>query len=427
MAINVNDIRNIAVCGHGSAGKTTLVDTMLVKSGAVKGKPSVDDGTSICDFDDEEKHHKHSIEATVVHFDHAGRHFNVIDTPGYPDLIGQTISALRGVDTALIVIDAHSGIKVNTRRAWEEAGKAGLARILCITKLDDHNIDFPGLIESIKETFGEGCVLFNVPDGVGDELKDVVDALGPEKGESSVVDLHEMHERAVESIIEVDDEVMEKYFEGVEPDHDKLAHLTVEAMKQGHSPRSSASASSRMSASMNCSPSWPRRRSVPTTCPARPRRTATAITLKADPAAPLAAQVFRTRIDPFVQKLTFIRVFSGTLKRDTIARLGRRPQGRQDRRPVARAGGRDRADRRGGPGRHRGGRQVRGPAHRHVAGRVRAAADQVPQADGRPGRLAQEPRRRGEALRRACTRWSKRIRRSTSSTTWKPTRWCSPA
>ena len=84
MARNVEDIRNIAVCGHGSSGKTTLVDHLLVKTGAVTGQPSVDNGTSICDFDEEEKHHKHSVEASIVHFDHAGKRFNVIDTPGYP-------------------------------------------------------------------------------------------------------------------------------------------------------------------------------------------------------------------------------------------------------------------------------------------------------------------------------------------------------
>ena len=85
----VEDIRNIALCGHGSAGKTTLVDTILNKTGAVNRQGSVDDGTSICDFDDEEKAHKYSIEASVVNFEHGGKHFNVIDTPGYPDLVGQ--------------------------------------------------------------------------------------------------------------------------------------------------------------------------------------------------------------------------------------------------------------------------------------------------------------------------------------------------
>ena len=134
---NVQDIRNIAVCGHGSSGKTTLVDQLLVKTGAVSGQPSVDSGTSICDFDEEEKHHKHSIESAVVHFDHGGKRFNVIDTPGYPDLIGQTIGALRAVDTALITIDAHAGIKVNTRRAWQEAGEAPTEPVaIATTQLD---------------------------------------------------------------------------------------------------------------------------------------------------------------------------------------------------------------------------------------------------------------------------------------------------
>ena len=108
---NVADIRNIALCGHGSAGKTTLVDHILVKTKALNGQPSVDDGSSFCDFDPEEKNHKYTIEASVTHFEHAGKKFNLIDTPGYPDFIGQTIGALYGVDTAAIVINAQSGIE----------------------------------------------------------------------------------------------------------------------------------------------------------------------------------------------------------------------------------------------------------------------------------------------------------------------------
>src|SRR5436190_24135303 len=145
----VEDIRNLALCGHGAAGKTTLVDKMLVTSGAASGNPSVADGNSICDFDPEEKQHKYTIEAKVVYFQHAGKRFNVIDTPGYPDYIGQTIGALRGVDLAAIVINAHSGIEVNTRRVFAEAGKAGLGRMIVISKMDTDNIDFPGLIANI--------------------------------------------------------------------------------------------------------------------------------------------------------------------------------------------------------------------------------------------------------------------------------------
>src|SRR3972149_3558492 len=199
MARNVADIRNIALCGHGSSGKTTLVDHLLVKTGAVSGQPSVDNGTSVCDFDEEEKHHKHSIESSVVHFDHGGKRFNVIDTPGYPDLIGQTIGALRAADTALITIDAHAGIKVNTRRVWKEAGDAGLGRILCITKLDTDNVNFPALIDTIKEVFGTSCALFNVPLGHGHELRGVAGTLDP-PGDTTgaLVDPAEISESVIE-------------------------------------------------------------------------------------------------------------------------------------------------------------------------------------------------------------------------------------
>src|SRR3989304_2090872 len=146
----VEDIRNIAFCGHGSSGKTTLVDRMLTATGMVTHEASVDEGTSICDFDEEEKHHKYSIEASVVHFEHGGKRFNVIDTPGYPDFIGQTIGALRGVDTAAIVINAQAGIEVNTRRVFAEAKKAGLGRMIVLSRMDADNIDFPAVVESIQ-------------------------------------------------------------------------------------------------------------------------------------------------------------------------------------------------------------------------------------------------------------------------------------
>jgi elongation factor G len=152
--VKVEDIRNLAICGHGSSGKTTMVDKMLVKTGAVNAHPSVDDGTSICDFDPEEKHHKYTIESSVVHFQHAGKQFQVVDTPGYPDFIGQTIGALAGVDTALIVVNAHSGIEVNTRRVFQEAGKAGVGRMIVINKMDGDNIDFPGCWRCIRNLWG---------------------------------------------------------------------------------------------------------------------------------------------------------------------------------------------------------------------------------------------------------------------------------
>src|SRR5262249_3853 len=156
------DIRNLALCGHGAAGKTTLVDKMLVMSGAAGGNPSAADGNSVCDFDPEEKQHKYTIEAKVVYFQHPGKRFNGIDTPGNPDYIGQTIGAVRGVDMAAIVVNAHSGIEVNTRRVFAEAGKAGIGRMIVISKMDSDNIDFPALVDGIRDMWGNKCVLLNV-------------------------------------------------------------------------------------------------------------------------------------------------------------------------------------------------------------------------------------------------------------------------
>ena len=324
MTTPVQDIRNIAVCGHGSSGKTTPVDHLLVKTGAVAGLHSVDDGTSICDFDEEEKHHKHSIEASVVHCDHGGKRLNLLDTPGYPDLIGQTIGAMRAADNVLITIDAHAGIKVNTRRVWEEASRSGLGRIICITKLDTDNIDFPKLIDSIKEVFGTQCALFNVPVGLGHDLKGVMSLLSPfgAKGSPSdgqaVMDVLPLREEALESIIQVSDSAMEKYFEGEMPTTEELAQLTVEAVKEGIvTPIVCVSVKQGIGVDellqVLTLATLP-----PAALPHAGRKDGDVVTLKADPTAPLAAQVFRTRVDPFVQKLSFIRVFSGTLKKDSV-------------------------------------------------------------------------------------------------------------
>jgi elongation factor G len=326
MAVKVEDFRNIAVCGHGSSGKTTLVDHLLVKTGAVTGQPSVDNGTSICDFDEEEKHHKHSIEAAVVHFDHAGKRFNVIDTPGYPDLIGQTIGALRAVETALITIDAHAGIKVNTRRTWQEAGDAGLGRILCITKLDTDNIDFPALVDTIKEVFGPQCVLFNVPIGQGHDLKGVASTLEvPKDTKGALLDPASISESVLESIIEADEAVMEKYFEGVMPSKEDLARLCGEAVRQG-TLTPIVCVSTKTGVGLDELLATLVQAALPPGAVARSaKKDGDDVTLKADPSAPLAAQVFKTRVDPFVQRLSFIRVFSGTLKKDsTVSATGAR-------------------------------------------------------------------------------------------------------
>src|SRR5262249_42972598 len=145
----------------------------------VDRRGSVEDGSSMSDFDEEEKKKGYSIDTSVLHLDHAGKHVYLLDTPGYPDFVGAALGALNAVENVAIVVSAPNGIQVNTRRMFKEAGKLGLARILVLNKLDAENIDFEGLLEALRATFGKGCVLFNAPDALGPNFKSVVSVLNP--------------------------------------------------------------------------------------------------------------------------------------------------------------------------------------------------------------------------------------------------------
>jgi elongation factor G len=316
---DVEQIRNVAFCGHGSSGKTTLVDKLLNLTGAVSRPASVDDRTSICDFEEEEKAHQYTIEAKLVHFDYGGKHFHVADTPGYPDFIGQTIGVMRAVETAAIVINAQAGIEVNTRRVFAEAAKAGLGRMIILSKMDGENIFFDKLLHSIQETFGPACKLLNVPVGLGPEFRGVVNALKvPSDTQGAVIDPASIHTPLLETLIETDEEVMERYFEGQEPTNEEIARLMVRAVASGTLiPIVCASAKTGVgmpelleALALCCLP------------PSAIRRTGkkadgTEVEIVPDPAGPLVAQVFKTRVDPFVQKISFIRVYSGTLKKES--------------------------------------------------------------------------------------------------------------
>ncbi len=325
---SVETIRCIAVCGHGAAGKSTLIEQMLLKTGAVK--PVVgDQGTDIVDYDELEKAHHHSIESHVTHFEHAGKYFQILDTPGYPDFIGQTIGALHGVDTAVIVVNAHSGLEVNTRRTFSEAGKRGLGRLIVVNKMDSENLDFPGLLASIQETFGAECLLLNVPVGAGTEFKSVVNLLKSADGaKGALVNPAEHSVKLIESIIELDDEVTGRYFEGRQPTEEEIARLIVEAVATGHvipvlctSARTGVGVVELMEA-LALAALPPNRLPHLAT-----KEDGTMVEVKPDPTGPFVAQVFKTRIDPYVQKLSFLRIYSGTVKKDDVVHVSGQRKG----------------------------------------------------------------------------------------------------
>jgi elongation factor G len=231
----VDDIRTVALVGHEIAGKTSLADALLFKAKANDRRGSVDDGSSVSDFDEEEKKHKFSIDSSVLHLDFQGKRVYLIDTPGKPDFVGQALGGLNPVDTAVIVISATAGIQVNTRRMFNEAGKRGLARMIVINKLDSENVQFDDLLKNIRSTFGKACVLFNAPLNVGPSFSGVVSVLNapatPPAGCS--VDLAAQRSMLLDCIVEVDEALMEKYLGEGDLAADELANALPRALAAG--------------------------------------------------------------------------------------------------------------------------------------------------------------------------------------------------
>jgi len=320
----IQQLRNIVLVGHGAVGKTTLADRMLFKAGVGTRAGSVDDGTSQLDIDDEERQRHFTISSHMVHLEHHGIRVNVIDTPGYPDFVGQAISALCAAETALVVINAAAGIEANTRRTFELAGKAHLARMLVINKLDLENIDFAALIQNIQEQFGRNCIPLNLPVGLGQDFQGLVSTLQPAATASTTVaslNPVAMGAQLMDTIVEADDELMERYLEGEQLTAHEILGGVTKAVATGQlipifctSSKLDIGVSELMDAiaDFGLTPGELVRHGT--------RETGEDVTIDAANEAPLVAQVFKTRIDPFVSKMSFIRVFSGTLTKDSTVR-----------------------------------------------------------------------------------------------------------
>jgi len=309
--------RNLAICGHAAAGKTTLADRLLAESGAVSGSPDVTDKTSICDFDEEEQAHGHSIESSLVHLSHGESQFNLIDTPGYTDFLAGMIGAVSVVDCALVCINAHNGIQLNARRAMTEAEKAGIGRMLVITKLDDAQANFSELLEQCREIWGPSVVPLQVPLGQGESLKGVASTIDlPDEAPGAVMNVAHAHEQLVERLVEMDESLMEQYFEGVMPDAETLRRLLRQGIASGTvipvmcvSATSGVGLKELLDLLADVAP-------APQDIPRTVQDGDQEITLPQRGDDPVVARVFKVRVDPFVQKLSYIRIFNGTLSKD---------------------------------------------------------------------------------------------------------------
>src|SRR5438105_2449643 len=314
----VEDIRNIALVGHGASGKTSLADTLLYKAGTADRRGSVDDGSSVSDYDEEEKKRRFSIDTSILHLEHQGKFVNLLDAPGYPEFIGAALESLEPVETAVIVVSAPNGIEVNTRRMFSEAGKRGLARVLVINKMDADNIRFDDLMKNITETFGKGCVLLNAPVGSGAQFSGVVSVLNPPASPpaGTLVDLAQARSRLVDAIVESDESLMEKYLLEGDVSTEELNATLPRALAAGTvvpifctSARKDIGVAELLDSltAVALSPAQGRKR----TGTKGQGEKATQVTVEPSESGEFVGQVFKTLSDKFVGNLSFFRVYSG--------------------------------------------------------------------------------------------------------------------
>jgi elongation factor G len=299
-------IRNICLCGHGSSGKTMLAEAMLYKTGATTRLGSVSEGSSVLDYADDEKERQYSINLSIAYVKWQDVLIQVVDTPGYPDFIGETISGLSAVETAVVTIDTSSGIKVNTRRAWEMAKDRGLGRLIAITKIDLKPDAFAPLVAAVQETFGSECVPLVVPSGGS-----VVNLLG---GADIPQELAGMKQALVDKVIESNDQLMEKYLEGTEFSDAELAGALSDALAAGMvvpivavGAQKDIGVKEFMNVLADATPGAEK------PLGRKANKGEEEVELPAGAPEPFLAQVFKLVSDPYVGKLAYFRVYSGKL------------------------------------------------------------------------------------------------------------------
>ncbi|MGB2798474.1 MAG: elongation factor G [Dehalococcoidia bacterium] len=324
-------MRNVVLLSHSGAGKTSLAETMLFNSGAINRLGKVDQGSTTSDYDPDEVKRQTSIYLALLPCEWQGFKVNIIDTPGYADFVAEVKSAVRVADGAVIVVCAASGVEVGTELGWGYADEQEIPRLIFVNKMDRENADFFRVMEEIRANFGNKCVPIELPIGAQDDFQGVVDLIrmksysGPQWQEGEIPDslkerAGEFREKLVEAVAETDDDLIAKYLEGEELTEEEI----VQGLRTGATggqvvPVLAGSAGRNLGAA----------RLLDAICHYLPspldREHLTAVnpttkqeeTIDADPTGPLAALVFKTSADPYVGKLTYFRVYSGTIYSDS--------------------------------------------------------------------------------------------------------------
>ncbi len=331
-AVGPGAIRNIALVGHSGAGKTTLAEALLFASGAIAKQGKVDDGSTVCDFEPEEIGHHMSMSLSLAPCVSGGVKLNVIDTPGYADFFGEVRAACSVVDSMVVVVSAVEGIEAQTEAAWSLAAEMGLPRFVFINKLDREQASFDRTRGQLVERFGAGIAPLELPIGGDAGIRGIADLLtdtalfydgwhsrpGPIPDDLAATE-HDVREQLVEGIVVGDDDLMERYLDGDIPSSAELENVLAGGVSQGVVfPVVCGSATTGVGIDRLASLLAEVGPSPLSRPPVEMRAGDSLQSVTCDPAGPPLAQVFKTMSDPYVGKLSLLRIRSGTIRPDTV-------------------------------------------------------------------------------------------------------------
>jgi len=311
--IETTKIRNIALVGHEGAGKTILVEAFLHKAGVLTRMGSIKEGNTASDFDQDEREGGKSFSCSTRSYSYKDVAFNVLDVPGSSDCVGDMLTALRAVECALICVDATSGVKVNTRKIWQEAEKLGLPCCFAITRLDAENTNYAKTLAEIQELFGDRCIPALWPDGSASSFSKVFSVVEPPDGAPEEVS--SLNESLSEAVVEADDALMEKYLEGEEISDEVFRSTFTKAMLKrvlfpvlvaAGEPQVGLEETLDFLAAFAPNPNEVERKGM-----------AGEEEVVLDPDNGFVGFVYRTIADEFVTRISYLRVLSGSLDSNT--------------------------------------------------------------------------------------------------------------
>ena len=316
--MDAKDLRNVALLGHSGSGKTSLGEAALFTTKATTRMGTISDGNTVSDFEPEEVKRGSSIQTTLLSIVDADAKINFLDTPGYDDFLGEVVSALRVVEGAVLVVAAPSGVDVGTERSWNMCEAAGIPRMFVVNKMDRENANFARNVSDIQASFGRQCIPFQVPLGEAQEFKGVVSIINPPADIPAEIadEVAAARDRLIEAAAESDDELADRYLSGEELSVDEVISGVRTAVLAGKLVPILATSSApeaigieeflETTRSFLPSPVDGKKASL--------LKGTEAAEYEVDPAAPLAAFVFKTTADPFVGKLSVFRVYQGSVK-----------------------------------------------------------------------------------------------------------------